>query len=95
MDFTDFAQLTDWFSQAAIWCCGLLITLLSGLSLLGCLVCLGGTIAQTLLELRHQRRYQTLASPLALRATSVDEATMTAIPPPPAHSFRVPRAAQF
>ena len=94
MEFTDFAQLTDWFSQAATWFGGLLIALLSGLSLLGCLVCLGGTIVQTLLELRHQRRYQTVASSLALHSTPEAEA-VTMIPPPPAHSFRVPRAAQF
>lgn len=59
MEFTDLAQMTDLISQAGAWLCGLLIFLLSGLSLIGSLFCLGGAIVQAGLELRHHRRYQT------------------------------------
>ena len=92
MEFTDFAQLPDWLSQAATWFCGLLIALLSGVSLLGCLVCLGGTIVQTLLDLRHQRSYRQLASSLGLHAAPEGTTQMASPPPRQSVSLRRERA---
>lgn len=58
MESIDFTQTIHWFTQIGIWLGDLLIVLVGRLSLIGCVVCLGGALIQAWLELRHHRKFQ-------------------------------------